>query len=288
MSKRTARRRKKASIKQQKTDRRKLLMTVCLPLCLLLAGITAARWPTLPVMIKPASQASPGHFNANNPAKEYIYAGGRLIATEEPASATAPPAPTAFLATAQPTQSTSTVNLTWTAPAGSFEYYKVEITLHKSDPQWTTISTNLANTSTSYDHTTAATNTAYLYRICAVTGSLSTCTSPDLATTTYFHDYPFQANQTAIRAQHFLDLMSAVNAVRTLADLPNLTWSGSYPAPVAGGTIHKSHLNDLREGLRQALLELGYPEPQYEAPAPILYGTQVRASQLRQLQDLVR
>src|SRR6266404_8990387 len=39
-------------------------------------------------------------FSAGSPSKEYIYAGGRLMATEEPASSTSLAAPTNFKATA--------------------------------------------------------------------------------------------------------------------------------------------------------------------------------------------
>jgi hypothetical protein len=288
MSKRIARRKKSEGAKQ-KRSRRKFIVAGSLLLLLTLSIVITARWPHLMGLSRPPL-APPVSLNANSPSKEYIYAGGGLIATEEPAggSGTAPLAPTAFLATAQPTQSTSTVHLTWTAPASSFDHYQVEMKQHLSDAQWTPVNTNLANTATTYDDTGALPNKAYLYRICAVAGNQLTCTAPDLTTTTYFQDYPFQINQTHIRAQHFLDLMSAVNAVRSLADMQPVTWSGGV-APAVGGTIQASHLNDLRNGLKLALTTLGFPAPQYEAPDPVVSNsTQVKASQLRELQDLVR
>lgn len=288
MSKRIARQRTRGRVKQQKKSRRNLIIMSSVLLSLALGAGIMARWSMLPGMTKPPLMTSSGSFNANSPSKEYIYAGGRLIATEEPAASAPPPAPTSFLATAQPTQSTSLVHLTWTQPSGSFDHYQIEYKLHKNDPQWTVVNANLAATATSYDDTTATANTAYLYRVCAVTGSQATCTAPDLATTTYFQDYPFQSNQTPIRAQHFLDLMNAVNAVRTLAELSTMTWSPQNPSPAVGGAIYGSHLNDLRNGLSEALSTLGLGTPQYEAPVPVVSGTQVKASQLQQLQLLVR
>jgi hypothetical protein len=177
--------------------------------------------------------------------------------------------------------------LTWTAPSSSFDYYRVESKLHKSDAQWTMVNANLANTATSYDDTSATANTAYLYRVCTVAGSQSTCAAPDLATTTYLQDFPFQATQTPIKAQHFLDLMNAVNAVRVLAEMPTITWSTGNPSPAVGGMIYASHLNDLRNGLSPALVSLNLGTPQYEAPVP-MSAYQVKASQLRELQNLVK
>jgi hypothetical protein len=286
MSKKKVRQSKKSSaLRRSKRSPRQVIVLLCLLLVLSLVGGIFAQWRAkhMHAMLSPApAPTAPG-----SPSKEYIYAGGRLIATEEPAATAASAAPTDFHATALPTQTTSPVHLTWTAPPGSFDHYRVESKLHKSDPQWTAVNTNLANTASSYDDTAAAANTAYLYRICAVTGSQSSCTPPDLATTTYMQDSPFQATHTTIRAQHFLDLMSAVNAVRVLAEMPAITWSINHPAPAVGGTIYASHLNDLRDGLSPALTALNLGTPQYESPVP-MSSYQVNASQLQQLQDLVK
>src|SRR5215510_4674589 len=54
---------------------------------------------------KKGGTVSTASFNANSPSKEYIYAGGRLVATEEPTTSggcTAPPSPgNSLVATAQ-------------------------------------------------------------------------------------------------------------------------------------------------------------------------------------------
>src|SRR2546425_9833612 len=61
----------------------------------------------------PVSTAS---FNSNSPSKEYIYAGGRLVATEEPTSL---PAPTNFKAIAD---TVGQIVLSWDAVQGATKY----------------------------------------------------------------------------------------------------------------------------------------------------------------------
>jgi hypothetical protein len=90
MTNRVARKSKRRAEKPQPKKKRKPIAIVCTLLILTLAVGVMAQWKILPGTSKPlaiavAPQAS---FNANNPSKEYIYAGGRLIATEEPAAST--------------------------------------------------------------------------------------------------------------------------------------------------------------------------------------------------------
>lgn len=287
MSKRVVRRRKKTGIKQQRTGRRKLVITVCLPLCLLLAVITVARWSAPLGMIKPATPPPPGNFNANSPSKEYIYSGGRLIATEESTSTSAPPAPTTFRANAQylPVK----VQLSWDAPAVSFNHYRVE--RKQAGTDYITINSSLASTATNFDDSQVESNKAYLYRICAVAGSQSTCSEPDLTTTVPLLDYPFLAGSLPlIKAQHFLDLMVAVNAARELAGptQPQITWSTENPAPVSGGAMYASHFNDLRNGLAGALNTLGLTGTRYSLPAEATKGNVITATPMQSLQEIVR
>lgn len=74
-------------------------MILCSLLTLTLAVGVMAQWRVLPGSTKMAvmPQSGGGRFAASSPSKEYIYAGGRLIATEEPQaspSATLTPTPT--------------------------------------------------------------------------------------------------------------------------------------------------------------------------------------------------
>jgi len=68
-------------------------------------------------MGKRGGTVSPESFNSNSPSKEYIYAGGKLVATEEPTASSG-----CSLTSAPTWNSVSTslsgVTLTWTVPTG--------------------------------------------------------------------------------------------------------------------------------------------------------------------------
>src|SRR5438067_10987464 len=71
---------------------RKRLIVVSLILLLSLSGIILAQWRSLrtayiaPSPVAPAAPAPPT-LQASQPSKAYIYAGGRLVAIEEPTTA---------------------------------------------------------------------------------------------------------------------------------------------------------------------------------------------------------
>src|SRR5215217_5615246 len=88
-----------------------------------------------------------------SPSKEYIYAGGRLIATEEPNPMVAP---TNLIAD---TFSGSQINLTWTAAPGA-HHYQVERAPNLGGT-FTVVNANVATTS--YQDTTVTSVNAYLY-----------------------------------------------------------------------------------------------------------------------------
>lgn len=73
-----------------------------LALALALAGAAFALRGTGTVATRyspaPAALQSGGNFSPTSPAKEYVYAGGRLVATEEPAGANPPAVPTGLTA----------------------------------------------------------------------------------------------------------------------------------------------------------------------------------------------
>lgn len=93
MSKRIARQRKRVAEKGPAKSKRRLLVISCLLLILTLSIGIMARWKILPGTSKTLAlgTTSTGTFNANSPSKEYIYAGARLVASEE---GTASPSPT--------------------------------------------------------------------------------------------------------------------------------------------------------------------------------------------------
>lgn len=74
-------------------ERRGALLVICLILSFISAGGALALWGTkrtVPALSSPAAAPAPASLQSQNsfepqsPAKEYVYAGGRLVATEEP------------------------------------------------------------------------------------------------------------------------------------------------------------------------------------------------------------
>ncbi|HEX8174149.1 MAG TPA: fibronectin type III domain-containing protein [Pyrinomonadaceae bacterium] len=284
MSKSTARRRKRAAIKQQRTGRRKLIIIVCLPLCILLASITVARWPTLPGIAKPSAPAPPGNFNANSPSKEYIYVGGRLIATEEP-SAPAPAAPSSISALAA---TTSSVAITWTSTDQTVDHFEVQRAEHYQGP-FMPVSPNPGANDRSITDSGLTPGKAYLYQVRAVNAAgVASPYKADIATAIVFTDE--LANTTPIKAKHLVELRQAVNAVRRLAGLPDATWT--YPEPVSEPSqqrrgIYLEDVTDLRTNLQPALQALGIDE-EYPANPPLVRVGIVNKEHFQQIRDRVK
>src|SRR6266404_7711449 len=59
-----------------------------------------------------SGEVSEASLSAGSPSKEYIYAGGRLVATEEPTTTTSLSAPTNLRAT---TSSSTSIHITWSS-----------------------------------------------------------------------------------------------------------------------------------------------------------------------------
>ena len=112
-------------------------------------------------------------------------------------------------------------------------------------------------TQRSFSHSNLVWNAAYLYRVRAVkAGTSSPLSAPDVASTRVFSDV-IVANVTYIRAVHFLELRSAVDAIRLL--VPGMA-PAVYSDPVTmGGPIMRSHIEQLRSALNDARGALELP-----------------------------
>lgn len=266
--------------KRQRTtahSKRKVLLIVGLILSLSLAGGILAQWRSarMRALLSPAPPTPP----ASSPSKEYIYAGSRLLATEEQAQGTSP-GPTALAANAT---YTTQVSLSWTAPAtGSVNHYQVE----RVQSNGSFIQLNGSPTTTSFTDATASTGTAYLYRVCAVdaAGNRSAYSNVDLATTIIFTDDPLIAAVTNVRAQHLTELRQAVNAVRVLAGLAAATWTDPSPT---GVTIKAMHLQELRNNLDQALGLLGFTVSAY-TDSTLSSAISVRKAHIEELRQRLK
>jgi hypothetical protein len=254
------------------------VIAVVLLLCLSIAGVILAQWRT----IRTASYLSPVPQATPTPqlSKEYIYAGGKLVAIEEPTtSAGSGPAPTNLLATA--TSGTS-VSLTWTAPTGSITSYQVERSQSINGP-YTALTPD--PTTTSFTDSTASAGVAYLYRVRAAYagGGYSNYSDKDLATTIVFTDDPLTVNVTPIKATHLTELRQAVNAVRSAGALSASTWTD---ASLTGMTIKGLYVQELRTSLDQALTALGMSTPAYTDTS--LPGVSIKKVHVEELRSRVK
>lgn len=232
--------------------------------------------------VPPPAVPAPG-----NPSKEYIYAGGKLIATEEPQPLAAP------VNLVANTFSGSRVDITWT-PSPAANHYQVERTQNITTA-YTIVSGNV--TATSFNDNTVSSGTAYLYRVRAVDSSsnLSPPSNIDLATAIEFADDPLVSysdnpnSATPIKAIHLNQLRQAVNAVRALAGLAVATWT--YPDPVSlpldqRRPVYVTDLQDLRTNLDTALSALGLTVTGYTDPS--LSGVRIQKVHINEIRQRVK
>ncbi len=224
------------------------------------------------------------NLNSNSPSKEYIYAGGRLVATEEPTGTTLA-APSNLRAT---TSSSTQMHIAWNLVTGAVRY-ELQRSSNYGDPNnGFNLSFNV--TGTSYDDT-VGTNAAYIYRVRAFDapsgGNSSLFSSIDLATAIAFLEDPVQSPMT-VRDFHILRLRDAINYVRTAAGIG--TFNGwTDPSTLTQVTIKKEHIDELRVKLVEAAqTQLGLPLPTYTDSTIIRYSTPVAAAHVQQLRKLVK
>ena len=214
---------------------------------------------------------------ANSPSKEYIYAGGRLIATEEPQPLAAP------VNLVASTFSDAQINLSWNATPNA-HHYQVE-RASSLGGTFTVLNSNVAGTT--FPDTTVSSVNAYLYRVKAAdaNGNLSLASNLDLATAITFEDDPLQS-QTLVRAEHIKQLRQAINAVRHLTPtLQDYNWQQSS-ATLVGAPVMANDIDELRTALDEALNILGLPAGGY-TPAS-LAGEFIQTGPITQLRDRVK
>ncbi|HLG17299.1 MAG TPA: fibronectin type III domain-containing protein [Blastocatellia bacterium] len=269
----------------QRLGKRRLVAVVALIITVAAASLAVA-------YRKPSGSATrPGNPTGGEPqqslvlAKEYIYAGGRLIATEEPASSSGcgtPPSSPGNTLVATALTATS-VRLDWAASPGA-DHYEVQRRASINSP-WVPLSPN--PTSNTFTDNGAIAGTAYLYQVRAADAAgacPSAFSNVDLATTIMFLDDPLAPGVT-IKAQHLTDLRTAVNAVRATANLAPSSWTD--PAPL-GVTVKAAHINELRSNLDAALTALGFSTSGYSDPTLIPGSTIVKAVHVNDLRQRVK
>lgn len=224
-------------------------------------------------------------LNSNAPSKEFIFAGGRMIATEEPISSgcavIAPP--TGLVAAAT---STTQVSLSWSPPSsGVVDHYEIQRRQTINDA-WTTLP--LAPTAPSASDAGLSSGVTYLYRVRAIGAAgcvPSDFSTVDLATTIIFTDDPLVAQGTIIKAVHVSELRQAVNAVRTAAARAPATWTDPS---LLGVTVKAVHVQEMRNNLDPALTALGFSSSSYTDPNLVQGSTNVLKIHVDELRQRVK
>lgn len=198
--------------------------------------IRALFWAPAPLPLIPS---------ASNPSKEYIYAGGKLVATEAPVTLIAP---SNLAALTLSNENPAKVSISWTATPGA-DHYEVERTTNLGG-SYTVVNSNVATTT--FTDTSVTSITAYLYRVRAVDGGggVSPYSNLDVATAISFTDDTIYTGSTLVKAAHINELRQAVDAVRATANLSAVNWGGAVTAGVT--TVQADHIQTLRTNLNQA------------------------------------
>jgi hypothetical protein len=215
--------------------------------------------------------------------KEYIYAGGRLIATETAGASLAPPMN--LVATTLSNLQPSQVSITWQATTGA-DHYQLEKT-NNINTQYTPVNSNV--TSTTFTDNSVSSVTAYLYRVRAVDqfGNASAYSSIDLATAITFTDDTLYSQSTLVKAAHINELRQSVDAVRALASLPAVNWGGSVVPNVT--EVQATHIQDLRVNLDAARSALNLPQCSYtDNSLAALRASNINKEHIEQIRECVK
>jgi subtilisin-like proprotein convertase family protein len=189
-----------------------------------------------------------------------------------------PAAPSGVTATAT---AANNVNVSWTAAPFASSY---AIFRKAAGGSYTQVGTASGSP---YNDSTAAANSAYLYKVRALAGSVQSADSGfDLATTVIFTDPILTAGSTPVSAVHFTELLTAVNAVRALAGSSSVAFT--IPAPGAGVNVLAAHISDLRNGLTPARSALGLSTVIYSNPVITAGSSYIQAVDVTQLRTGVQ
>jgi hypothetical protein len=182
--------------------------------------------------------------------------------------------------TATPIDSTS-VHISWTADAGAASYH-----VYRGERSGGGIAYTLVGSPTTdpwFDDMPVSPNKAYLYKVRSFAGSESADSNVDLATTVVFTDRTLTPLVTTIKSAHFTELLTAVNAVRTLAGLGAIAFTAPEPSP--GVTVLGQHVIDLRVGLDSARSTLGLNALSYSDPTIAAGTTIIKPAHITELRN---
>src|ERR1700752_1735912 len=173
----------------------------------------------------------------------------------------------------------NTVSLSWTPSTGSVDHYTVERTTNITT-QFQFL-TNVSSAATIYNDNSVSNLHSYLYRVRAVssTGAFSVPSNVAMGTARTFEFANLQGQE--IRKQHFYDVRTAINAVRSVANLLPVSWAPR--TDLTGLEVKTDDVQQMRTALDAGLTALGIPVLAYEE-ATLTSDMFVRAIHLEQLQ----
>jgi hypothetical protein len=163
------------------------------------------------------------------------------------------------------------VSLTWTAAGGATSYDVRLLNIVGG-----TFSTVTTTSGLSYNHTGISLAAGYVYQIVANTGAYSNL---DLAVPMDYTD-PSLTTATTIKAAHFNELRTGVNAARSAVGLPTVTFTDTLSSTMA---IKRVHLIELRSGLDDARATLGLTPVSYTDSTITAGSTMIKAQHILDL-----
>ncbi len=174
---------------------------------------------------------------------------------------------------------TTTVNLTWEPAVNMFVQ---SYTTYKGTnvPSFTSAGTTQG---TSLAVTGLTASTGYVFKVVANGPGGQTVTSNyDFAATVTYQQSV--AVGSVVNAQHFTELRTAIDSIRTAAQLSTNTWA---EAITAGTGIKASHMNELRDKLEEALNTVSAALPVYTYPDPVAGQSLIRAADVLDLRNRI-
>lgn len=172
--------------------------------------------------------------------------------------------------------SSGQVSLTWSAAGGATSYQ----VRRSTGSGYSTIVPSTS--STAYTDSAVVNGTGYLYQIVANTGAYS---NVDLAVPMAYTD-PSLTGGNVIKAAHFTELRTAVNAARAAAGLSALTFTDSTLN--SSVMVKRVHLIELRNGLNTVRSTLGLSAISYTDPTVTAGSTAVKAQHILDLRGGVQ
>jgi photosystem II stability/assembly factor-like uncharacterized protein len=195
---------------------------------------------------------------------------------------THPAAPTEVHATG----TTSTlVHVQWTQSLGASSYK-----IYRNGGTGYSLVGAANQLATTYDDYGVTASNAYLYYVVAVSpGGESPASNIDLATTVIF-SHPV-APTGIMKSSDFTETLTAVNAVRRLADPAGTTYPAvafASPVPALNVAVLAAHLRTLRNALDPALTSLNLPAINYTDPTITSGATPIKAIHISQIQTAIQ